>query len=246
MLKLTGLLIFLPTLFLMYVSNSIEKDPNSFPKPSPTRSPVNINEPANVENLILDRETVNLWCPATVSDNAMCSKKGMKIKVRTEAKDKENDVLTYHYTVSGGKITGQGEAVVWDLYGAGVGEYKITAGVDDGCGICGRTVTKTVNIVECDSCDPPCVCPTVSVSASKQELIYNGETIEFKARVSGGTQSKVAYNWAIKGGIILDGQGTQTIKIQVLTDKLVIALLEMDGLCPDCVQVASEAVEISK
>ena len=69
-----------------------------------------------------------------------------RIRVRTVATDPENDVLTYQYTVSGGKIIGTGAEVVWDLANTPVGTYTITAGVDDGCGICGKTVTKMVTI----------------------------------------------------------------------------------------------------
>ncbi len=64
----------------------------------------------------------------------------------TEAGDPENDVLTYNYTVSGGTIIGQGAKVVWDLTGVEAGTYTITAGVDDGCGVCGTTKTETVVI----------------------------------------------------------------------------------------------------
>jgi hypothetical protein len=54
--------------------------------------------------------------------------------------------LTYNYTVSGGKIIGSGAEVIWDLSNALIGTYTITGGVDDGCGICGATKTKTVVI----------------------------------------------------------------------------------------------------
>lgn len=69
-----------------------------------------------------------------------------KISVKTIAADPENDVLSYIYTVSGGKIIGKGAEVIWDLATASSGTYTINAAVDDGCGICGKTVTKTVII----------------------------------------------------------------------------------------------------
>ena len=69
-----------------------------------------------------------------------------KFRVRVSAKDAENDVLTYVYGVSGGTILGSGADVVWDLSSAAPGTYTITAGVDDGCGICGKTQTKSVTI----------------------------------------------------------------------------------------------------
>lgn len=87
--------------------------------------------PANVQELLLDRTELSASSARAIS-------------VATVAVDPENDVLTYNYVVSGGKINGRGANVVWDLTGVAPGTYTITAGVDDGCGICGRTVTKTV------------------------------------------------------------------------------------------------------
>ena len=68
------------------------------------------------------------------------------ISVVTVAVDAENDVLTYSYKVSGGKIIGQGSKVEWDLSGVSPGTYSITAGVDDGAGIVGNVATKYVRI----------------------------------------------------------------------------------------------------
>jgi hypothetical protein len=68
------------------------------------------------------------------------------IDVTTDARDPENDVLTYVYAVSAGQIKGTGPRVVWDLTGVPAGTYTITAGVDDGCGLCGKTFTRHVVI----------------------------------------------------------------------------------------------------
>ena len=65
-------------------------------------------------------------------------------EVRTKATDPENDVLSYVYKVTAGKVIGGGAMVVWDLSDAPIGEHSISVGVDDGAGIVGRTVTKTV------------------------------------------------------------------------------------------------------
>jgi hypothetical protein len=64
----------------------------------------------------------------------------------TTATDPENDVLTYKYFVSGGKIIGSGSKVVWDLSGAENGSYTVTTAVDDGCGFCGKYLKKSVTI----------------------------------------------------------------------------------------------------
>ena len=66
------------------------------------------------------------------------------IDVTTTAVDPEDDPLVYVYTVNGGRVVGTGPKVKWDLTGVRPGTYTITAGVDDGCGICGQTKTRTV------------------------------------------------------------------------------------------------------
>jgi len=66
------------------------------------------------------------------------------ISVSTKAVDPDNDILTYNYKVSAGKIVGAGANVVWDLSGVESGSYTITAAVDDGCGICGKYITKSI------------------------------------------------------------------------------------------------------
>jgi len=67
-----------------------------------------------------------------------------EVKVETIANDPDNDALTYNYTITGGKVIGSGPKVIWSLKAVLPGTYSITAGVDDGCGICGKTVTKSV------------------------------------------------------------------------------------------------------
>ena len=63
-----------------------------------------VNPPANVEEVKLSKNEITI---------------GAKISVTTIARDPDNDVLTYNYTVSAGRIIGQGENVTWDLTGAG-------------------------------------------------------------------------------------------------------------------------------
>lgn len=95
------------------------------------RSYVCRNSHANVTDLALSKTEIETLTPKILD-------------VGTTAVDPENDVLTYNYTVTGGRIIGAGANVKWDLTGVHPGKYTITAGVDDGCGLCGATVTKTV------------------------------------------------------------------------------------------------------
>ncbi len=113
--------------------------------------PPNLN--ADVVNLILGASEIYETCPFPNSTKTeSCPASVNAITVLTIAKDPENDVLTYDYKVSGGKIVGRGANVIWDLSGVKAGTYTITAAVDDSCGLCGKSITKTVVVKECPNC----------------------------------------------------------------------------------------------
>jgi len=74
------------------------------------------------------------------------------VNIFTEFFDPDNDVVTFNYKVSGGKIIGQGARVTWDVTGLAPGTYTIIAGVNDGAGICGQIKKQKLEILECDTC----------------------------------------------------------------------------------------------
>jgi hypothetical protein len=94
--------------------------------------------------------TISCWVANVtaldVSETLVTALTPKRVSISTTATDPENDVLTYVYVVSAGRIIGTGKDVVWDLTSVPSGTYTITAGVDDGCGVCGTTVTKTVTV----------------------------------------------------------------------------------------------------
>lgn len=102
-----------------------------------------------VESLTLSATEITIGCN---NENNSCADSNREILVKTVATNQENDVLTYNYTVSGGKVKGNGTEVIWDLTDVEAGTYTITAGVDNGCGICSPTKTETVVIKECADC----------------------------------------------------------------------------------------------
>ncbi len=109
------------------------------------------NKSPDVTELTLSQTEITASCPSGQAprEGAVCSDK-MNAQVTTTAVDPEKDVLMYHYTVTGGRIVGQGSKVYWDLTGAAPGTYTVTAGVDDGCGICGQTKTRSITVKTCD------------------------------------------------------------------------------------------------
>ncbi|MBV9217733.1 MAG: hypothetical protein JO053_16320, partial [Acidobacteria bacterium] len=102
------------------------------------------NKPPSVDSVDLSDTTITLGCPPGQRSRSGACNDNRTINVTTHASDPENDVLTYNYTVSGGRIVGSGANVQWDLTSAQPGTYTITTGVDDGCGVCGKTDTRTV------------------------------------------------------------------------------------------------------
>jgi hypothetical protein len=195
-----------------------------------------INLPPNVTALNLGETRITLPCPAGFRprEGTTCSD-DLSVNVATTAVDPENDVLTYNYTVSGGRVVGQGANVSWDLSGVRPGTYTITAGVDDGCGVCGQTQTQTITVAECD-CVQECSCPTLTVTGPSG-VTQPGETMTFTANVSGGSQDAITYTWTVSAGTIESGQGTPSITVRTTADMAgsnVTATVTIGGTRPEC------------
>ncbi|MEQ1764573.1 MAG: hypothetical protein ABL984_15695 [Pyrinomonadaceae bacterium] len=177
------------------------------------------NKAANVEDLALSSNKLTLPCePGSNPREGMQVSPSLVIDVGVRALDTENDVLTYNYMVSGGKIIGSGANVKWDLSTVYPGTYMITAGVDDGCDICGKTQTKTLTVT---ACEPSCgliECPTIEIAGPSDSLSV-GEN-SFTANVSGGAQPSVTYEWIVNNGEIVSGQNSPSLVVR-FTEKAV-------------------------
>ncbi|MGI8788410.1 MAG: hypothetical protein ACR2HG_11695 [Pyrinomonadaceae bacterium] len=206
-----------------------------------------VNKFADVTDLALNKTTVTNPCPPGFrpAEGQACSD-DRTVGITTTAVDPENDVLTYNYTVSGGRIVGQGANVTWDLTGAQPGTYTITSGVDDGCGVCGKTQTRTITVADCN-CIKVCDCPTLSVTGPPAS-VNAGDTITFTANVAGGSQSEVTYNWTTSAGTIIEGQGTPVVRVATTPDMAggtVTGTVTIGGVCDECQKTASDTVDIN-
>lgn len=194
------------------------------------------NKPASVDSVTLGATVITLPCPPGQRSTSGACADNTTISVATRASDPENDVLTYNYTVSGGRIIGTGANVQWDLSTAQVGTYTITTGVDDGCGVCGRTDTKTITIRACPDCETPrvCNCPPLSVSGPAG-VTQPGQTMTFTASSAGD----VTYNWTVSAGTIESGQGTPSITVRTSaadagTNITATVTISGPAITPDC------------
>lgn len=107
---------------------------------------------AHVTELTLNKTELFTDCPNVAAEQKPTTDY-FRIEITTKAESPDpTDVLMYNYTVSGGKIIGTGANVTWDLSGVKPGKYTITAGADNGCGVCGVTKTETVVVKEFADC----------------------------------------------------------------------------------------------
>ena len=69
-----------------------------------------------------------------------------------------------------------------------------------------------------------------------------GEPIIFTANVQNFDEEKIIYNWTLKGGKIINGQGTQTITVEMPARSFesLTATVEVKGLPEGCANIASE------
>jgi hypothetical protein len=193
-----------------------------------------VNQAANVDSVTLSDNDIVLPCPPGHRSKSGQCNDNLTVNVATKASDPENDPLVYNYTVSGGRVIGTGANVQWDLSSAQPGTYTITTGVDDGCGICGKTNTQTITVRACPDCELPCSCPTLSVTGPS-EVVLPGQPLTFTANVSGGENN--TYNWTVSAGTISSGQGTPSITVDttgLAPNTNVTATVDLGGTDPAC------------
>ena len=209
----------------------------------------NAREPAILPNqppvvsLAAATTTITLPCPPGQTSATCPAAPAMSTALVATATDPDGDTLLYTWSVTGGRVTGDGANVSWDLSGVGAGTYTATVEVDDGCG-CVSFATATVTVAACADCvTPPPPCPTVSVSCPDQS--QPDQPITFTANVSGGPGTQT-YNWSVSSGTIASGQGTSSITVTgAAAGSSVTATVELGGLDPNCARTASCTTQIA-
>ncbi|HWT00569.1 MAG TPA: hypothetical protein VN256_10000 [Pyrinomonadaceae bacterium] len=203
------------------------------------------NQPPTV-TLSASQGSITLPCPpgqTSRSGNCPTTAQGT-VQLAANATDPDGDTLLYTYTTTGGRVTGDGANVSWDLSGVQPGTYTATVEVDDGCG-CVAFSSTTVTIAECSDCILPC--PTLSISCPTG-LVDQGTPATVSVNVSGGDpNASITYNWTVSAGTITSGQGTPSITIDTtgLAGQNVTATVELGGVAPECDRTESCSFSIS-
>jgi hypothetical protein len=208
----------------------------------PMATPPEQNE---TDKLVLDKNTICAPCPPGVKPlPRLPCEHNMAIVVSASKSINDKDV--YSYTISGGRIVGEGAKVVWDMTGAQPGTYQIRVDIKDKSKGQKRTESATITVLD-GGCVWDCVCPTLTVDAPKSPVEI-GEAMTFTANVSGGSGEEITYNWTISDGEIIEGQGTPFIKVSTnskMAGKTIEATVEIGGVCEQCPKTESASVSVA-
>ncbi|HSE33635.1 MAG TPA: hypothetical protein VLA93_18835, partial [Pyrinomonadaceae bacterium] len=218
---------------------NFSEDPNGFiaqfwigrrnarqPPPPPNVAP-------EIRSVTASISTVTRPCPEGTSSTT-CTPSGNEVTLTADAVDANNDQLLYTWSVTGGRLSGEGRTVTWDLSGVANGTYTATVEVDDG-NMHKVSGSATVTVADCTGCvPPPPPCPTVSVSCPNQA--DPGTPVQFTASVSNDSGLSLTYNWSVSAGTITSGQGTNTIMVDTagLGGQTVTATVSLGGADPSC------------
>jgi hypothetical protein len=191
------------------------------------------NVPPVVNAVTASPNAITRPCPPGTSSST-CTPSGSEVTLTADARDDNNDQLLYTWSVTGGRLTGEGKTVTWDLSGVANGTYTATVEVNDGNQHT-ATGSTTVTVADCTGCvPPPPPCPTVSVSCPSD--VDPGSPITFTASVSNDSGLTLTYNWSVSAGTISSGQGTSTISVDTtgLAGQTVTATVSIGGADPSC------------
>ena len=154
--------------------------------------------------------------------------------VHLNARATSNYPISYRWTSSAGRISGDGATVAWDLSGLQPGYYKAYVDVATGSGdeACQAFASTAILVNHC--APPPPACPSVGIACPDRVVV--NEPLTFRSTVSGGSNVRQTYNWIVSAGHILDGQGTDTINVDTtgLAGQSITATLSMGGYNLDC------------
>lgn len=189
---------------------------------------------------------INLTPSVTVV-SACANPDGQMVQLNANAVSPDGNPIKYKWTTSGGTITGEGPVVIWNLAGSKPGYHKASLDiVSSGTGgECQAFSSATVLVNACAPVRP--VCPAVEVTCPTTVGIDQLAT--FTSRYAGGTAGiSPVYNWTVSAGTIVEGQGTDTIKVDTtgMAGQTIRASLSLDGYNLECAADCAVSVPVPK
>jgi hypothetical protein len=190
--------------------------------------------------------SITLPCPATnIATSAANCPTGSEVTLQASVAADADDKLLFTWSVTAGRLRGEGTTVAWDLSGVPVGTYTATVEVNDGHQHTANS-SISVTVLTCAQCDPPPpACPAVTVSCPSE--LEADKPITFEANVTGGDpETKTTITWSITAGKIISGQGTSKITVTAseAERRSLTATASLSGADPSCPATASCTIKI--
>jgi len=209
---------------------------------NPRGLPIPPNVPPTV-SVSSSMSSITLPCPEGTTSATCTPSASREVTLTADSRDADNDTLLHTWTVTGGRITGEGRTVSWDLSGVNPGTYTASVEVNDGNQHTANATT-TVTVAVCTDCKPPC--PVVSVSCPSE--VDAGAPATFTASVGDAGAMNLTYNWSVSAGTISSGQGTSAITVDTtgVGGSTITATVELGGVDPACSRTASCTVSVKQ
>ena len=189
--------------------------------------------------------SITLPCPRTTTTGSANCPTGTEVTLSSYATDPGYE-LFFTWSVTAGRIRGEGRKVTWDLSGVPVGTYTATIEAKDAHQhtVAAATTVAVSNCKECEA--PPPMCPALSVSCPDD--LEPNKPITFEAKVTGGEpETKATITWSVTAGKIISGQGTSKITVSASETerrRSITATASLDGVDPSCSGTASCTINI--
>jgi hypothetical protein len=157
--------------------------------------------------------------------------KSLVVELSANTQNFRKGSLLYSYSITGGRITGEGNKVSWDLTALSAGTYTATVEVETINPRQSATASTSVTITNC-SCDRRRPDPTINVSCPMTPSCT--DPVSFDVSISNVPEgANLTYKWVVAGGTITSGQGTTSILVQLEKNYgSVTATVEVGGLDP--------------
>lgn len=98
----------------------------------------------------------------------------------------------------------------------------------------------------CVECERTVACPEIAVTGPSG-ITSPGDSMEYKAQISGDVRGSVRYEWTVSAGQIIEGQGTLAIKVRAPETEPtgLTATINIEGLPGGCPASASETAQVA-
>ncbi len=171
-----------------------------------------------------------------------------QVKLTANAVSPGGYPIKYRWTADDGTIIGEGAVVTWNLAGLKPGYHKASLDIQSvgSDGSCQAFSSVRVLVNPCVVVQP--VCPAIEIVCPTD--IALGQPITFSSRLTGGVpaNTNAVYNWTVSAGTIVEGQGTESIKVDTtgLGGQTVRASLSVGGYNLECAAECGVSVPLPK